>query len=95
MKKFLHSHTTIIIGTLAVVFIVVLVSFYSWAIDDVFRQIDRALTSPSTQNAVGFDIPGASKLNLRGLVNGATPTATSTPTATTSTPVATSSTQTP
>jgi hypothetical protein len=69
MKKFLHSHPNIVIGTLAVVFIVVLASFYSWAIDDVFDQMGRALASPSVQSAVGFDLPGASKLDLRGLMD--------------------------
>ncbi len=72
MKKFLHSHPNIVIGTLAAVFIVALVSFYSWAIDDVFDQLGRALASPSAQSAVGFDLAGASKLDLRGLMdNGA------------------------
>lgn len=71
MKKILHSHPNIIIGTLAVVFVVVLASFYSWAIGDVFNQMSRALASPSAQSAGGFDLSGASKLDLRGLMGGA------------------------
>jgi hypothetical protein len=74
MKKFLHSHPNIVIGMLAVVLIVALVSFYSWAIGDVFEQMGRALASPSAQSAVGFNLSGASKLDLRGLMNGSTST---------------------
>jgi hypothetical protein len=73
MKIFLHSHPNLVIATLAAVFIVVLAGFYSWAIGDVFDQMDRALASASVQSAVGFDLPGASKLDLRGLVNSAAP----------------------
>jgi hypothetical protein len=102
MKNFLHSHPTIIIGTLAAALVIVLVSFYSWAIDDVFAQMDRALTSPSAQSAIGFDLPGAAKLDLRGLMDGnvdATPvpapmSVTASPAAT-STRIASSSTSTP
>jgi hypothetical protein len=96
MKKFLHSHPNIVIGTLATVLVIVLVSFYSWAIDDVFDQMGRALASPSAQNAVGFDLPGASKLDLRGLMGGVAPApvsvAATTATVVTSTPAASSST---
>jgi hypothetical protein len=80
MKKFLRSHPNIVIGTLAAVFVVVLASFYFWAIDNVFDQMGRALTAPSTQSAVGFNLSGASKLDLRGLVSGNSDDAASTPT---------------
>jgi len=99
MKKFLHSHPNIVIGVLAVAFIVVLVSFYFWAIGGVFDQIDRALAAPLARSAIDFDLLGASKLNLRGLLNGETPAAAIAPplasTTATSTPVASSSTSTP
>jgi hypothetical protein len=93
MKKFLHSHPNIVIGTLAAVLVVVLVGFYSWAIGDVFTQMGRALAPPSAQSAVGFDLPGASKLDLRGLMDGVAPAPTTT--AATSTSTASSSTPTP
>ncbi len=70
MKKFLHSHPNIFIGTLAVIFIGTLIIFYSWAIGDVFDQIEMALTTPSAQSTSGFNLSGASKLDLRGLTNG-------------------------
>jgi hypothetical protein len=55
------------------VLVIILASFYSWAIGDVFNQVSRALASPPAQSAVGFDLPGASKLDLRGLMDGVTP----------------------
>ena len=69
MKKFLHSHPNIIIGTIAVVLVGTLVFFYSWAIDDMFSQIPRALMPPASKSITGFDLSGASKLDLRGLAN--------------------------
>ena len=74
MKKFLHSHPNIVIGTLAAVFIAALAGFYSWAIGDVFDQMSRALAPPPAQSAIGFDLLGASHLDLRGLMGGTTPT---------------------
>lgn len=80
MKKFLHSHPNIVIGTLAGALVLVLVGFYSWAIDDVFDQMGRALASPSARSVVGFDLLGASKLDLRGLMDdGANPAPIPTP----------------
>ncbi len=97
MKKFLHSHPNVVIGTLAIALIVVLASFFSWAIGDVFDQMGRALASPSAQSATGFNLSGVSKLDLRGLINGAAPTSTPIPTTTaaTSTSITSSSTLTP
>jgi hypothetical protein len=80
MKNFLHSHPNIVIGTLAGALVLVLVGFYSWAIDDVFDQMGRALASPSARSVVGFDLLGASKLDLRGLMDdGANPAPIPTP----------------
>jgi hypothetical protein len=86
MKNFLHSHPNIVIGTLAVVLVVLLAGFYSWAIGDVFDQMGRALATPPAKSAVGFDLSGASNLNLRGLVNGATPAPAGSTSSSTSTP---------
>jgi hypothetical protein len=80
MKKFLHSHPNVIIGTLAVVLVGTLIFFYSWAIDDVFSQIPRALVPPAPQNITGFNLSAASKLDVRGLVNVVPSSATSSPT---------------
>lgn len=79
MKDFFHSHPNIIIGTLVVIFIIILAGFYSWAIDDVFTQISRSLASPLAQSVSGFDLSAASKLNLRGLMGPVASSSTSTP----------------
>lgn len=68
MKKFLNAYPDFIIGTLALVFIAVLVVLYLWASGDIFTQINRALAPPVAQSAQGFNLSAASKLNMRGLV---------------------------
>jgi hypothetical protein len=91
MKKFLHSHPNLIIGAIYIVFIGILLAFYFWAVNNVFDQLRFALISPPPQSAVGFDLAGAAKLDLRGLLNGApaptavvaTPAASTTATSTT------------
>ncbi len=73
MKKFLYTHLNITIGALAVLFIAILAGFYLWAIGDVFGQMKRALMPSPSHDAVGFDLAGASKLDLHGLINGVPP----------------------
>jgi carbon starvation protein CstA len=68
MKKIIHSYTNFIIVTLAVVFLVALVSFYSWAVEDAVEELHNALVTPSEQNITGFDFAGAAKLDFRGLI---------------------------
>jgi hypothetical protein len=95
MKNFLHSHPGVVIGTLAIAFVVVLAGFFSWAIGDIFNQMGRALAAPTAQSVVGFDLSGASKLNLRGLMNSAASTSAPTTSATSSAFTTSSSTPTP
>ena len=68
MKKKLYAHPDIIIAVFAIVLFCVLVSFYSWATDAIVEQIRRSLTSATPQSAAGFNLDGASKLDLRGLL---------------------------
>lgn len=75
MKKILHSHPTIVIGTLVVVFIAVLVASYSWAIGDAVMEINSALAPPPAQSAEGFDLSSASKIDFRGLISTSSPSA--------------------
>ena len=70
MKKFLYSHPNFIIGAISGVFIGVLLVFYFWAINNVLIQLRLALIAPPPQNATGFDLAAAAKLDLRGLMNG-------------------------
>lgn len=78
--KLLRSHPTLTIGTLALVFIGILFVFYSWAIGDVFTEVGKALAQPQSQAISGFNLSGASKLDLRGLIStSSSPEATTTP----------------
>jgi len=73
MKKIIHSHPTIVIGTLVVVFIAVLVAFYSWTIGDAVMEINGALAPAPAQSAEGFDLSSASKIDFRGLISTSSP----------------------
>ena len=68
MKKKIYAHPDVIIAVLALVLLFVLIAFYFWATDAIVTQVRRALTSAAPQNAVGFDLDGAAKLDLRGLL---------------------------
>lgn len=69
MKKLFHSHPSIVIGTLALAFIVVLAAFYWWAINDVIAELRVALVSPAAQSISGFDFADAEKLGLSGVTS--------------------------
>ena len=68
MKKKLYSHPDVIIATLAFVLLCTLAAFYSWATDAIITQLHRSLVSVPPQTAAGFNLDGASKLDLRGLL---------------------------
>jgi hypothetical protein len=68
MKKFLHSHPSLILGTLTLIFFVVLIAFYFWAINDTFIQLRSALIAPPPQSEKSFDLVGAAALGLPGMV---------------------------
>jgi hypothetical protein len=67
MKKKLFSHPEAIVATLALIFLIILVVFYFWATDAMITQLHRSLVSATPENVSGFDLSGASKLDLRGL----------------------------
>ena len=75
IKNFLQSHLTVIFAVAA---LACLVSFYFWATDDVIAQLSRALISPSSQKSQGFDLAAVQRLNLHGLVGGASSTSATT-----------------
>jgi hypothetical protein len=68
MKKILRSHPNILIGTLALVFVAVLVVFYWWSVNGVFGQIRDALLPPSPGTVESFNLTDAAKLDFRGLI---------------------------
>jgi len=76
MKKFLHSYPNIIIGTLAILFLVALIVFYFWAVDDVFADLRLGLSTPPPQGVQGFDLTGAEHLRLSIPGNGTPPIST-------------------
>jgi hypothetical protein len=67
MKKKLFSHPEAIIATLALIFLIILIAFYFWATDAMVTQLHRSLVSAAPENVPGFNLSGASKLDLRGL----------------------------
>ena len=76
MKKFFYSHPDTIIAALALIFLGILVWFYSWAINDVFTEVHTALTFSPSQQSDSFDLAGAAKLDLRGIVGSSSSVAT-------------------
>jgi len=74
MKKFLHKYPNFVIGTLAIVFLAVLIAFYFWAINDAVAELKSALVTPPAQSASGFNLSAAARLDYRGLINISTST---------------------
>jgi len=70
MKKLLHLHPNFVIGTLAAVFLGILVIFYLWATGNAFTELRLSLATPVSQTIGSFNLAGAAKLDLRGLVVG-------------------------
>jgi amino acid transporter len=70
MKKLIRKFPQAILIVLALFFIGVIAFAFSWGIGDVVGQVNRALnTKPPGNSQANFDIAGAQKLNLRGLVS--------------------------
>jgi|GEM_PF-875702 hypothetical protein len=69
MKKFFYSHPDTVIATLALIFLGVLIWFYSWAINDVFSEVHRALTFSPSQPSDSYNLTGAAALDMRGLLS--------------------------
>jgi hypothetical protein len=72
MKKILHRYPIVVMIALLIIFVGILISFYVWGIGDIFSDIDQALVSPPSQSSGSFDLPGAAKLDLHGLVSTST-----------------------
>ena len=82
MKKIFHAYPEVIIVTLAVVFLAVLAVCYTWAINVIYGEVHQALTSSLPQSSDAFDLAGAAKLDLRGLMGASsTPSASVVPSA--------------
>ena len=64
MKDFLHLYPNSVIGTLAVIFLGIILVFSLWTVGDVVTEIHSALILPPQQSVTGFDLAGAAKLGL-------------------------------
>jgi hypothetical protein len=90
MKKKLFSHPDVILAVLALILFGVLVAFYFWATDAIVTQVHRSLIAVAPESASGFNLKGASALDLRGLLGQASSSpASSTPTSVIPTPSST------
>jgi hypothetical protein len=69
MKKFFYSHPDVVIVSLAIVFLAILIGFYSWAINDAFFELHTALGSSQSEIQTTFNLNGASTLDFRGLLS--------------------------
>jgi hypothetical protein len=70
MRKFFHAHPDVVLVTLAIVLLAALAACYSWAINGIYTEVHEALTSSLPPSSDAFDLAGAAKLDLRGLVSG-------------------------
>ncbi len=83
MKKFFYSHPDTVIAALALILLVVLLSFYLWASNGIYTEIYRAFTFTPAQPSDSFNLTGAARLDLRGIAVGtSSPAAAPAPTAT-------------
>jgi hypothetical protein len=68
MRKIIHSYPNFILSTLAIVFLLALIGFYSWAVGAAVTQLRTALVTPVAPPTAGFNLAGAAKLDFRGLI---------------------------
>lgn len=99
MKHFLRNHTNTILVFLAIVFLAVIVGYFTWGIGYVVTEVNQANTGKASAAAVpGFNLNAAAALNYRGvgpeMPAMASTTATSTATSVATTTVATTTTAT-
>jgi hypothetical protein len=66
MKKQAFSYTNSLVVGFAIIFFALLIVFYFWATGAIITQVRRSLILPSSASFSGFNITGASKLDLRG-----------------------------
>jgi len=68
MDKLIKSKNELILGTIGILFIIFLISVFSWGISFLAVNIGNSITSERTGEAsMNFDLNGAKRLNLKGL----------------------------
>lgn len=69
MKKILRKQPEAILIILAIVFLVIIIAYFSWGIGDVVGEVNRASNaSTSGGGNVSFNLKDAQALDWRGLV---------------------------
>ena len=58
------------LASVALVLLATIIGFFSWGVDSMISELNRALKSTIAQEKPGFDLTDAAKLDLRGLMNG-------------------------
>jgi hypothetical protein len=97
MKQFLRSHTNTILVFLAIVFLGLIIAYFSWGIGYLVQEVNQANSNKITATSIpSFDLQGASMLDYRGIAVGQAAIASSTisTTSTTTTGVVATSTAT-
>ena len=70
MKKFFRFHPDALLILLAIGFMAVVIGYYTWGINNVVVQANRALEANPPTQASGFDLQAASQVDFRGLLQG-------------------------
>ena len=69
MEKFLRSKNELILGTVGILLLAALIFIFGWGINFLAANISTAITSGKSGKAsANFDLTGAQRLNLKGLV---------------------------
>ncbi len=69
MKKFLRNYPQILLITLAILFLAIIVAYFSWGMGQAAGEVNRAVNAKGSAEAnVNFNLQGAKQLDLRGLV---------------------------
>lgn len=69
MEKFIKSKNELILGTVGILLLVSLIIIFGWGINFLAENISTAITSGKSGRAsMNFDLTGAQRLNLKGLV---------------------------
>lgn len=69
MKKFFRKYLDAVLAILALLFLGILFSSFSWGIGRVIQEVDRGMNAGGAAGGnAGFNLTGAKALNLRGLV---------------------------
>jgi hypothetical protein len=68
MKTFFKRHPETLLIIFAALFLGIVAGYYAWGIPYVAGTVSGALNYIPPQSNIGYDLPDAAKLDLRGLV---------------------------